>query len=124
MHCGPCNSQREGATCWKCGAETHVPHPSWTYPSNPPIERIRELAKEVGYALGVHGSLERDLDVIAAPWTAEAVSHEQLLAHICEGLGATVAGGISQRPHGRSSACIHMQGWYKLIDISICATAQ
>lgn len=39
----------------------------------PPIDRIRELAKEIGYAIGAHGSLERDLDLIAAPWSEEAL---------------------------------------------------
>lgn len=37
------------------------------------IPLIRDRAKELGYAIGVHGSLQRDIDLIAAPWTDEAV---------------------------------------------------
>lgn len=36
------------------------------------LEVLRPIAQDLGYALGVHGSLERDLDIIAAPWTGKA----------------------------------------------------
>jgi hypothetical protein len=48
------------------------------------IERVREIAREHGYALAVHGSLQRDLDLIAAPWTPEAVSAQHLVDEICD----------------------------------------
>lgn len=48
------------------------------------LRRIREVARECGYAVGVHGSTTRDLDLIAAPWTPEAVSAQQLVAVLCE----------------------------------------
>ena len=35
------------------------------------IEPLRAVAREHGYALGVHGSLARDIDLIAAPWSLE-----------------------------------------------------
>ena len=34
------------------------------------LPRMREAAKECGYALGLHGSMRRDLDLIAAPWVS------------------------------------------------------
>jgi len=37
------------------------------------IGPLREKAKELGYALGAHGSLVRDIDLIACPWTSQAV---------------------------------------------------
>ena len=37
------------------------------------IPLLRERAQELGYALGVHGSLARDIDLIACPWTCAAV---------------------------------------------------
>ena len=120
-HCRTCNSERKGLTCWKCGSETVEPSLEWEYPELPPLERIRGLAREKGYALAVHGSQERDLDVIAVPWTDNASSLEELLAHLCEGLDAIVAGGIEDKPHGRRAACLQMNGWYKLIDLSVCA---
>ena len=32
------------------------------------LPALREVARRNGYALAVHGSLERDIDLIAAPW--------------------------------------------------------
>lgn len=48
------------------------------------LARVRGVALECGYAIGVHGSLRRDLDLIAAPWTPEAVSAQQLVDELCE----------------------------------------
>lgn len=48
------------------------------------LSRIRSVAAECGYAVGVHGSVRRDLDLIAVPWTPEAVSAQQLVAILCE----------------------------------------
>jgi hypothetical protein len=48
------------------------------------IERVVGVARECGYAVGVHGSLNRDLDLIAVPWTVEAVSADRLVATLCE----------------------------------------
>jgi hypothetical protein len=36
------------------------------------IEPIRVVARAHGYAIGVHGSLKRDIDLIAVPWSQEA----------------------------------------------------
>lgn len=66
---------------------------------------IRVIAKEHGYAIGLHGSTERDLDLIAAPWIANASTAETL----AEAVRAAVNGHISAReganptvkPHGR-----------------------
>jgi hypothetical protein len=38
------------------------------------IEPLREVAQRLGYALGVHGTLIRDIDLIACPWAEGAVS--------------------------------------------------
>lgn len=51
------------------------------------IDRIRTIARECGYAIGVHGSEARDLDLIAAPWAVEAVSAQDLVDAICGALG-------------------------------------
>lgn len=124
-HCHTCNSQRPDTTCWKCGATTTVPCEGWDYPRLPPVDQIRALAREVGYGIGVHGSLQRDLDLIAAPWTAEAVSAQELIDHLCQGLvfngqPARVAGINEQKPLGRLAVNIHLNGWFKMIDLSIC----
>lgn len=120
LHCRQCNSQRQGATCWKCGAATIVPAADWEYPEMPPIDRIRELAKEIGYAIAVHGSQERDLDLIAAPWTEEALklNYREVMQYIADGLGARLV-EVEVKPLGRRACTIQMNGWYKLIDLSV-----
>ena len=55
-----------------------------------------------GYALAVHGSLARDFDLIAVPWTEEAAPAAAVLAAIAaDGLAAHVVGDPEQKPHGR-----------------------
>lgn len=125
MRCGTCNSQRTGTSCWKCGSELAPDVEGMEYPKLPPIDRIRELARDVGYAIGEHGSKERDLDLIAVPWTAGAVDSLSLVCHIALGLKsvngkkAMVIDGGETRPHGRIGYNIQMDGYYKIIDISV-----
>jgi hypothetical protein len=124
--CLKCNCPRKGLVCKKCGTPTVVPPPDWEYPAMPDIERIRALCAEVGYSLGVHGSLERDLDVIAAPWDMDAIGNQSLLAHVAAGM--TVNGSparileVTRKPLGRYAASIQMDGYFKVIDISVCPT--
>jgi hypothetical protein len=42
------------------------------------IDYLREVAREHGYALAVHGSLARDLDLLACPWIEHARPAEEL----------------------------------------------
>ena len=123
LHCAACNSQRPNDPCWKCGGACHEPADEWEYPELPPVDRIRELAKEYGYAIGEHGSRERDLDLIAAPWGDQASDYAplDLATHIAQGLGGHVV-NWEQKPHGRIAFSIQMSGWYKLIDLSVCPT--
>lgn len=48
------------------------------------IDDIRAIAREHGYALGVHGSMrpERDIDLIAAPWVKDAKAPRTLMRAI------------------------------------------
>jgi hypothetical protein len=119
MHCTKCNSYRRLGICWKCGSTTIEPHPKWDYPQLPDVDKIRSISKEVGYAIGVHGSLEKDLDLIAAPWTKDAIGNEEFIAYLAEKLGATVL-EIEIKPVGRLAASIQLDGWYKVIDLSVC----
>lgn len=42
------------------------------------IDPLREVARRLGYALAVHGSLVRDIDLVAVPWTNDAVGGRTL----------------------------------------------
>lgn len=118
--CRLCGAPRAGDVCHKCGVQTFVPHPDWEDLAIPDIAAIQASAREVGYAIGVHGSLERDVDLIAAPWTDSAVDAETLFQHIAEGINATVI-HVQEKPLGRIAATLNPDGWFKLIDISVCA---
>ena len=87
---------------------------------------IRQVAAAHGYAIGVHGSMARDLDLIAAPWTEEATPPELLAKEIQVAVGGFVlkgrAGndehGSSLKPHGRRCWSIHLGGG-PYIDLSV-----
>ena len=104
------------------------------------IPVLAEAAREVGYALAVHGSMARDLDLVAIPWTDEAVSAEQLIMRIC------AAGGVSLmdtsqkgedgefhtidgskptvKPHGRLAWSLHNTGGrHFYLDVSVLPRA-
>lgn len=67
------------------------------------LPAIREVAKTHGYAVGVHGSLARDFDLIAVAWSDGASSPTTVAEAIRE-----VSGGRDywradpmNKPHGR-----------------------
>jgi len=62
----------------------------------------RLTAWSYGYAIAMHGSFTRDLDLIAIPWTDAAVSPEKLIHQIQYRTGCTpVKPNASIREHGR-----------------------
>lgn len=123
--CKTCNSPRSIDPCPKCGTSLTKPADGWEWPGLPDINRIRELAREVGYAVGVHGSQERDFDLIAAPWVENAVGPLELAQHIAAGLGGRVVDYERQdKPCGRWSCNIHTPDWTKLIDLSVMPPAR
>lgn len=117
-HCDQCNAPRKTDICTKCGSETHEPAAGWEYPDLPDIDKIRALAREVGYAIGVHGTLERDLDLIAVPWVEDAVGNQALMEHIAAGMNARIL-QTERKPRSRYAASIQIDGWYKTIDLSV-----
>lgn len=64
---------------------------------------VRKLAWEEGYAIGLHGSFTRDLDMIAVPWEAgRRCNPEKLVARILQATGLKEAhGNPGIKPHGR-----------------------
>ena len=62
------------------------------------------IAREHGYALAVHGSLQRDFDLIAVPWVEEGVSPPQALVDAIVGRfhpARQIGEGNTVKPHGR-----------------------
>jgi hypothetical protein len=121
-YCRDCGSPRPGESCWKCGGETIIPSEKWKTPRLPDVSAIREAAKECGYALGVHGSQQRDLDVIAVAWTDKAIGREQMLRRVAERINARVL-VIEPKPLGRIAATLQIDGYFRPIDISVAPFA-
>lgn len=84
------------------------------------LPRIAALAREYGYAITVHGSLQKDLDLVAIPWSKVAVSGEEIVQAIAEMVGGFMLDGerAMEKPHGRKAWIIHLgAGLY--IDLSV-----
>ena len=61
----------------------------------------RKIAREEGYAIGLHGSFTRDLDLIAVPWAERACEAEHLIRRIVDATGLQLSDGVGVKPHGR-----------------------
>jgi hypothetical protein len=100
---------------------------AWLY------DHLVAVARDKGYALALHGSMVRDLDLIACPWTEEAVSAEELIAALTEAAGgfrydvhdpdqavgtAREGRDPTPKPHGRLAWAIHFYG-EPYIDVSV-----
>lgn len=86
------------------------------------IEPVRRVARDAGYAVAVHGSLARDIDLVAIPWVEHNVSSPDYLA---ERIAAVIAGQVGRcnimgkkkdgltwtaKPHGRQAITIMAWG--------------
>lgn len=87
---------------------------------------LAKRAMELGYALAVHGTMARDLDLVAVPWFDDSKPEEDLV----EALRDQVSGEIVEhpspdverqgaiRPHGRRVWSIQLGGG-PYIDLSV-----
>lgn len=95
------------------------------------LPKIREAAKGLGYALAIHGSMRRDLDIVAVPWVDDAQEPTKLVEAIAKEVDGFVIGskdgGLergevhdnpTKQPHGRMSWNI-CWGGHPHIDLSI-----
>lgn len=75
------------------------------------IPALQAIAMRYGYALAVHGSMSRDLDLVAVPWVPKAVAPETLVMALHEsmtGYSYTRAhwkkdSRHGKKPHGRKA---------------------
>jgi len=67
------------------------------------LPEIRRVAKKYGYAIGLHGSLKRDFDLIAVAWTEDAIGPVELSERIFYAARAKKMRFNSEpgKPHGR-----------------------
>lgn len=71
------------------------------------LPKIKEAARECGYAIGVHGSLRRDLDLIAIPWIEASADKERLVRSVHRAACGLEMQNYSweKKPMGRMATC-------------------
>lgn len=85
-----------------------------------------EVARWHGYALALHGSLGRDMDVIAVPWTEDAADPVALMDAMVGAAGLRIGAKPDatgpmesvEKPHGRLAWSLHLAGG-AYIDLSV-----
>lgn len=81
---------------------------------------LKATALQYGYALTLHGSLQKDLDVVAIPWIEEASNIETLVKALCDSIGGFILEKeCTSKPHGRQCYIIHLGGEGGYIDLSV-----
>lgn len=97
------------------------------------IPHITAVARLYGYAIGLHGSMARDLDLIAVPWTEAAAPAETLVEAIRDAVGGIIRNdpmhdgnkydqqtrNPNDKPHGRRAWSIYFSGHRFYIDLSV-----
>jgi hypothetical protein len=80
-------------------------------------------ARELGYALTLHGSMNRDLDIVAVPWSDDAAPATSLVDAMVKASYGIIAPHEQpdlpyRRPHGRLCWPIRLVGGH-YIDLSV-----
>jgi hypothetical protein len=95
------------------------------------IPHIQQVGNKFGYAVAVHGSMARDLDLIAVPWTRDAASNEDFVEAVRIAVGGYIRNDENpnkyneftydpvERPHGRRGWAIQFSGFRFYIDLSV-----
>lgn len=87
---------------------------------------LSERARKLGYALGLHGSLSNDMDLLAVAWTEWAVPPPDLVAELAKVIvidPVTSINGPEEKPHGRLAWTLAL-GAGARIDLSVMAPNQ
>lgn len=71
---------------------------------------LAKITRKHGYALAVHGSLARDLDLIAIPWVENAGEPQDIINDILKKYAVNLIGNPNQKPHGRIAYTLSV-GW-------------
>ncbi len=90
--------------------------PAATYAWMIPV--VTRVARTHGYAIGVHGSMGRDLDLIAVPW----VENPSLPIELIKGIAGVldgIYGPFTEKSHGRITCNIRFENAWHFLDISI-----
>lgn len=89
---------------------------------------LRDVAREHGYALALHGSLHRDCDLVAVPWTDDVTEPDALIEALRECVDGYYDPEVSShlpecKPHGRLAWVIHVGYDGAYLDVSVIPPA-
>jgi hypothetical protein len=93
------------------------------------LEHVRAVARDAGYAIAVHGSERRDLDLVAVPWAPHAISADALVAKLCDEVPlaerhvAGIPDGPEPKPWGRLAWSLHGCPDHDYVDLSVAPRA-
>lgn len=73
------------------------------------VPLAQEIARPLGYCVSVHGSMARDVDLLAVPWTEDAVSAHELFNALFKAFTPYILNDetrdryykAEKKPHGR-----------------------
>lgn len=83
---------------------------------------FRLIAIDCGYTLAIHGSMVRDMDLVAVPWIEDCKPVLYLVEKLCEAAGATIYKNLpykeTKKPHNRTTYSLAiLDDW--CIDLSV-----
>lgn len=91
------------------------PEPSYAPMYAASYPDLAKLVRTHGYALACHGSLQRDFDLVAIPWTEDAAEPQVVVDDICTKFAFRQIGEPGAKPHGRRAWSISIgHGWCAL----------
>lgn len=85
---------------------------------------LARICVDNGYALAVHGSLARDFDLIAIPWTDEVSTPDKVLDEITTKYSVRLIGEVGQKKHGRTAYTLSIGFGDCSLDFSFMPTVQ
>lgn len=79
---------------------------------------LAQIFRDHGWALAVHGSVTRDLDLIAVPWVEKPSPPDGVLAAMKAAIQVDFIGGLKPKLHGRTvqTVCVGFGSCY--LDLS------
>lgn len=82
---------------------------------------IRIVGWQFGYAVCLHGSFTRDLDLVAVPWREGVIGAERLVGQIEYRTGLKRQGEPGAKPYGRQAWTLLFPGFEdpRWVDLSI-----
>jgi len=73
------------------------------------FELIKEIGLKYGYNILLHGSINRDLDLIAIPWQEAIGDKLKMINEICSAIGGDILKEENrEKPHGRECWIINI----------------